>query len=196
MAVPEDAKPEDRLSKAELAALKVARDRRDPALAPSLSARLYALFLRGTACSDISRLNPGISLGQVCRDRVDDGWDRRRDDYRRELLDAAAARVLQVELEAAEFLGNELAAAHKLHGDRAKRYLQTGDEKELGTFAIATSRDYRETLSVLRELVSRGDDSTPEVGEPAAAAPLALASGAVPAVDAVREAALAARARG
>lgn len=148
-------RPEDRLTPLERAAHDRAVSRNEPAVAAHVSARLYALFLRGTTCAEISRLNKGIGLGQVCRERVADGWDRRRDEYRQELLAATKDRVLQVQLESAEFLANELSAAHKLHGDKAKLYLQGGDEKDLGSFSISSIREYRETLAALRELVAK-----------------------------------------
>jgi hypothetical protein len=136
-----------------MAAYKKSLDRKDPELSPETSARMFALFLRGTDCAEIARLNRGIALGIILRARLADDWDGRRREYRHSLLDATRERVQQITLESVEFVSNTLAAAHKQHGDKAKRYLQSGDESELGSFAITSIKAYRDTLDVLRELV-------------------------------------------
>lgn len=103
-----------------------------PSLAPALSAQLFELFVHGLSCQDIVDLNRGVyKLEQVLEVRVRDGWDERRKQYVDQLFGSVIARVAQTQVESVGFITDMLAAAHKRHGDKLQKYLQTGDESDL-----------------------------------------------------------------
>lgn len=158
--VESQANPERFLTPREKAAYDFTVAHRMPDLSPASRAKLFALFLQGTDCVEISRLNPGITLGQVVRVRLDDGWDEKRREHIAALLSEVRVRLQQTTLESVEFVSNLLAATHKQYGDQLKKYLMTGDPADLGTFGIHGLRQYREAIQLLRELSGQDDPKT------------------------------------
>lgn len=147
--------PERLLNGQEKAALDVYHQRRQPPLSPDMQARLFSLFLQGIDCMEIVRLNRGVSLGQVIAARVEGRWDEQRQDHLNALLKETRTRLQQTTLEAVDFVTTQLAAAHKLYGDRVKKFLQTGDEKDLGGFSIHGWKGYREAVDLLKTLTGQ-----------------------------------------
>jgi hypothetical protein len=154
--------PDKWLSQKERDALRFAQNKVPPypPLATSLQARFFSMFLQGIDCSEIVRLNPGMSLGQLVTARVEGKWDEKRQEHIEKLLRDTALRLQQTTLEGIDFMAAQLAAVHKIEGDKIKRYLQTGDEKELGNFSIKDLVGYRQVLSIMKTLT--GQDSAPQ----------------------------------
>jgi hypothetical protein len=123
-----------------------------PALAPSLNAQLFELFLTGKDCDEIRRLNPAITLGQIVAARLQGDWDLRRDEYTDSLLDRTTERVRQSTLESALLVCDMLSVVNKEHGDAMRRYLQSGDTKELPSFRINTMQGFKYAVEVLQKL--------------------------------------------
>lgn len=142
--------PEARLDAREAYALQAFRASGSPTIAPTLNAKLFALFLNGKNCEEIRRLNPQLTLGQIVDARVHGRWDQLADEHLGQLLRTTAARVQQVTLESVHFLSDVLSGAHKEHADSVARYLQTGDPVHLGAFRIKSVSDYRRTLEGLQ----------------------------------------------
>lgn len=130
------------------------------ALAPTVEAGLFELFLNGVPLEDIQRLNRGYRLGQIVRSAVEGGWHERKRDYTKKLMEAVEPRVQQVQSEAVAFASDLLAAAHKQHGDRLRRFLQTGDEKDLGDFSLSDLGKYAKGVELLLKLT--GQDGAPK----------------------------------
>jgi hypothetical protein len=128
-----------------------------PDISPVTQAQFLSLFLRGKTCEEIHQINSSFPLGAIVKCRVDGDWDKRLEDYRNMLFDTVRDRVIQIEMESTVFLTDLLAAAHKQHGDKVKKYLQTGDKSELGELQITSIKNYKETLELL--LKSTGQDS-------------------------------------
>lgn len=127
-------RPEDGWTEYEQEELKKwRRSSKDPApLALSTSLKMYELFLIGHNCEEIGRANDGkFPLGMILDARLRYQWDRRRDAYVEQLYNEAGNVVKQRQIESALFLGDLLAASHKQHGDQLKKFLQTGDPKDL-----------------------------------------------------------------
>lgn len=154
--------PEKYLSPKERDALTFAQNKVPPyaPLASSLQARFFNMFLQGISCEEIVRLNPGMSLGQVVTARVEGKWDEKRQNHVETLLRETALRLQQTTLEGIDFITTALAAANKLEGDKIKKYLQTGDPKELGEFTVKNWGDYGKLLSLLKTLT--GQDKAPQ----------------------------------
>jgi hypothetical protein len=155
--------PDRFLEPNERAALTVFHQRRQFSLSPDTQAKLFSLFLNGVNCLEIVRLNRGISLGQVIAARVEGRWDEKRQQHVEDLLKETRQRIQQTTLESVDFVASQLAAAHKLYGDKVKKFLQTGDEADLGGFSISGWKTYREALELLK-LVT-GQDTKKVQGE-------------------------------
>lgn len=130
-----------------------------PGLAAAYSARLYELWLQGSTLEQILELNPGLNKGVVLRARVEGLWDERRETYLADLMSNAQDRVKLVALESVNFMGLLLAVANKQHGEKLRRYLQTGDPKELGAFDIQSIKQYKEVIEMLTKIT--GQDKKP-----------------------------------
>ena len=180
---PNAAKPVDMsmsyLSHAERDALE--RARTIPALAPQLSAELFNLFLNGKSCIEIARLNNNkYHLGQIVRARVEFDWDIKKTEHTEALLNGVRDRVQLVQLESINYLSDRLAAAHKLDGDKFKKYLQSGKREDLegldGT--LSNFKEYEKVLTALMNLTGQatqqkvtGEVTVKHVEVPAGPAP-------------------------
>ena len=139
----------DRLTTREVAAYEEYMLRGPPPISPLTQAQFLALFLRGKSCEEIQSINPGFPLGAIIKCRLEGDWDRRLDEYREQLFTGIRDKLTQVELESVNFLTDLLSVAHKQQGGKLKKYLQTGEEKELGDITINSIRAYAQTLELL-----------------------------------------------
>jgi hypothetical protein len=131
-----------------------------PGLSPDFSARLYDLYLRGIPCDEIARLNKGLEIGQVLKARVDGLWDHEREVYTNKLLLESGDLLRQTAAESLNFLSLVLAVAHKEQGERLKKYLATGDPKELGNFTINNMAAYQRIIQTIAQLVGADQKKT------------------------------------
>lgn len=101
-------------------------------LAPQTAAAFYNLYLNGSDCREIHRLNSSFPYESVLWARVKYNWDAQRDEYVFQLQLGIKDKMVRAQLETASFLTDVLAAARKKHGDKIKKYLQTGNDADLG----------------------------------------------------------------
>lgn len=141
-----------RLNARELSAYRLMVETKQPNLAPTKQAQLFELFLSGVEPLEIVSLNPGISLGQVTRVRIEGLWDKRRQDYRDTLLFKTQERLEQTLMECYGFVSLQLTVAHKLHMTKLQKFIQTGDEKDLGGWTITGWRSYQDAIGILKQL--------------------------------------------
>lgn len=127
----------------------------EPPLAPALCAELFELYLNGLSLADIVKANKGLKMGAVVRASLEGDWYDKRLAYQENLLQSVVPRVQQVQAEAIVFTSSLLAAAHKLHSAKINKFLQTGDESELGDFAPRTFEQYRKTSELLLRLTGQ-----------------------------------------
>lgn len=153
----------ERLSEKEQYAYRYWCNSNQPAVAPSLNAKLFQLFLNGKGCEEILRLNNNLSLGQIVAARVDGKWDERRDDHLDALLAQTSLRVQQVTLETADFVCDLFAVANREHGDKLRRYLQTGNELELGDFRITSLHGFKQAIEILQKLTGQDRQTSTKV---------------------------------
>jgi hypothetical protein len=64
-------------------------------------------------------------------------------------------------MESVMFSADLLASANKMFGDKLKKYIQTGDERELGTLKIDSLKQYRDAVELLLKLT--GQDKKVEI---------------------------------
>lgn len=142
----------------------LARNADAPPLSPLTAAQLYALFLNGQTCEEIAELNPGYTLGMVVQARLENDWDIRRKEYTESLMDNVGQRAKQVQLEAVHFIADALSVMHRKHGDKFKKYLQTGDESHLGghlSFIGSMGiKHYKVLIELLKEATGQTERKT------------------------------------
>lgn len=126
-----------------------------PPLSPKTASELFELFLNGSTCQEIAALNPGFGLGIIVRARVDFGWDEKREEYLTNLYQKAREKVQKNQLEAVDFVGNAMAVYHKLWNTKFKKFLQTGNESELGDFKSMTPAQYKSICELLLKLTGQ-----------------------------------------
>jgi hypothetical protein len=100
-------------------------------LSPDTAAKFFELFLNGTNCYDIWKLNKAFPYGAILDARIKFKWDAQKDEYAIRLQNDIKNKVTQAQLETADLMSDMLLAAKKKNSAKLKRYLQTGDEKEL-----------------------------------------------------------------
>lgn len=145
----------------EEAALRMHMQAQEPALSTSMQAQLFELYLNGNSCEQIAKLNKSIRLGAIVRACQEGDWYQKKTSYMNQLLEDVRSRVEQVQCESLYFASSLLAAAHKMYGTKIQRYLQTGDEKELGELGIYTLRQYKEVVDLLLKMT--GQDNNKKV---------------------------------
>ena len=131
-------------------------------LATSKALQLYALYIDGNTLAEISEINPELGLGTIVNSAIEGKWNIKRQEYLDELYSRANDRAMQVVAEGANFMALLLSAAHKKHGTKLKKFLQTEDPKELtDCMSIDGLRGYREGVEILMKLT--GQDSIKKV---------------------------------
>lgn len=159
--VVKEPEPTDLLSPEEAKAYRLYMKKNDPPLAPKIQAELFSLYLNGSSCEEIAQLNPHFNLGMIVRARVEGLWDKRRNEHLANLFSGVRERVQQVQMESIMLTSDLLAAANKRFGEKLKRYIQTGDERELGALQVDSLKQYRDAVDLLLKLT--GQDKKVEV---------------------------------
>lgn len=154
-------KVESGLTFREEAALRRHLDAKEPPLAPTFAAELFELYLNGMSCEEIAKQNPGVRLGAIVRAASEGQWYERRLDYMQSLLDGIRGRVQQIHSEGIMFAGYVLAMLNKRLGTKVLRYLQTGDENELGEMKDWGLPQYKQMVDILQKLT--GQDQAKKV---------------------------------
>ncbi|SRR6266404_2804109 len=138
-------------------------NRNRPPLSTFTSGQFYQLFLNGNDCQEICRLNENLyPLGIIIEARVAHAWDRRKAEHLSNLYDGISERAKQTQLQSVAFVSDMLAATAKLHGDKVKRFLQTGDENEIKDLPIKSLDSYRKLIEMLLKLTGADSKSKPE----------------------------------
>lgn len=134
---------------------------------PGLSARqadsLYNMYKSGMTCESMSKLpgNEGLQLGMILKARIDYRWDERRQAEASALFSRAKEGVELAQLESIQFVTQAVMAYSQMMGDKVRKYLQTRNEEELGSFKNMSVKQFRELLDMLMMLT--GQDKTKQV---------------------------------
>jgi hypothetical protein len=135
--------------------------KRKPPLAPSTSASFFQLFLQGHSTKEIARLNPAFGLGIIVQARIDNNWDKARDDHLNHLMLNIRQVTQQKQLGSIRFLVDAMSAFEKLAGEKFQRYVQTGDPSHLGEWKSMGIKQYKELVELILKLT--GQDSNKKV---------------------------------
>jgi hypothetical protein len=120
------------------------------------------LYLQGYGLEEIQRANPGFKLGILVKARIDNEWDRLKREYIETLMLSTRETVLKAQLEAVRFAADGMVVHQKLLGDAFRKYLQTGNEADLGSHKDQINiRNYKEYASLFMQLT--GQDKKAQV---------------------------------
>ena len=100
-------------------------------LAPQTVGSFFELYLNGSDVAEIHRLNKAFPVEAIHWARIKYHWDSEKDRYINRLHMTVREKLLKTQAETVGLLSDMLAAANKKHGDKLKKYIQTGDEKDL-----------------------------------------------------------------
>ena len=154
-------KVEKNLSPVEKSAyLKYVKDDK-PSLSAKTSAEFFELFLTGSSCEEISKLNPAFGLGIIVKARIEHNWDGQKEDYTNALFSNIKEKIERNQLEAIEFSHLSMAVFHKLWTTKFKKFIQTGDESELGEQKGMSFKVYRDISENILKLT--GQDKKQQV---------------------------------
>lgn len=100
-------------------------------LSPDTAAKIYELFLNGSDAHEIHRINPAFPLGGILDAQVRYRWTETREKYASELQVKVRDKVMNVQLQTTDLMADIMSAARKKYGDKLKKFIQSGDEKDL-----------------------------------------------------------------
>lgn len=133
-------------------------------LSPDTAAKLFELFLNGSDINEIHRLNKNFPYEAILWARIKYDWDKLKDEYAFNLTNQVAQKVIKASLETTSLLTDMLAVAHKKHGDKLKKFLQTGDESDLGdALSIDTIHGLLKAVEGLQKVT--GQDRTHNINK-------------------------------
>lgn len=114
----------------------------------------FQLFLNGSDVREIHRLNPAFPIEAIHYARVYGNWDEEKERYIRAMQESIKDQLVKANLETVSLLTNMLAVANKQNGDKLKKFLQTGNEKDLaGAFSIDSIHQLLKVLEGLQKAV-------------------------------------------
>jgi hypothetical protein len=141
------------LTEDELRLLKIYRDNGGKRLATDTAGRFFELFLNGSTTHDIHSLNKAFPYGAILWSRIEERWDQKKLEYIDELQRNIRDRLLKAQLEASGLISDMIAAAAKKHGVQLKKYIQTGDVKDLaGIMEIESLAALNKAIEGLQKL--------------------------------------------
>jgi hypothetical protein len=133
-------------------------------LAPESAAKMFELFLNGSSIEEIHRLNKAFPVEAIIDARIKYRWDENKDAYAMMLQRRIRDKVAKAQLETTELYADLLAVARKQQSDKLKKYLQSGDEKDLeGTMAIGSLQNLLKITEGLLKITGQDKNSKVEI---------------------------------
>jgi hypothetical protein len=106
-------------------------------LSTETAASFFSMYLNGYDTKEIFRLNKAFPYESILIAKVTGDWDKEKEDYLNKLQENIKEKLLKAQLESINFLSDLLSATHKKHGDKIKKFLTSGNEKDLeGTMSV------------------------------------------------------------
>lgn len=130
--------------------------KKKPEIALVTAQKFFELFLGGEAVEEIHRLNPTFPMAAINWLRIKYDWDETKSKHMVALQRQVADKVLKAQLEATSLYSDLISATVRRYGDKIKKYLQTGDEKELGdSIAIDSLFQFTKTVEALQKVTGQ-----------------------------------------
>lgn len=152
---------EELLNTRELTAYRAYMRLNQPPMSPKLQAELYNLFLQGHSCESIASINHqfgNASLGMIIRARLENEWDKKRQEYVQDLMENIGSKVKQTTMESANFVSDMMAAINKYYGSRYRKYIQTGNEEDLDGIELPSMTFYPKVVEMLLKLTGQDNN--------------------------------------
>ena len=129
-------------------------------ISPNTASGLYELFLNGSSTMDIWKMNKNIPYGAIVDAKIRFNWDEQKDLYGLELHSKIRDKVIKAQLEMTSLVTDMLSAANRKHGEKIKKFLQTGDEKHLeGALSIDSIMGMQKTIESLMKITGQDKQS-------------------------------------
>lgn len=100
-------------------------------LSPSTVASFFELYLNGSDVHEIAKLNPSFPKPAINLARIKYNWDIEKERAINELQSQIYTKVIKAQSEIVDLLTTMTTVVHKKNSYKYKKYLQTGNEKEL-----------------------------------------------------------------
>lgn len=143
-----------RLSQDELEAYRYYCASDLPPLPPTVQDRFFVMFLNGTPLKKIAKLNASYTLGQVVSASIEGKWQAKIQEHTNQLIAISRDRLLQVQLESIQMLGNLITAANLETTKKYFEYLQSGDPNVLGDLKIDSLYQLEKAVNIIKTLTS------------------------------------------
>lgn len=106
-------------------------------LSTETATSFFSMYLNGYDTKEIFRLNKAFPYESILIAKVTGNWDKEKEDYLSKLQENIKEKLIKAQLESINFLSDLLSATHKKHGDKLKKFLTSGNEKDLeGTMSV------------------------------------------------------------
>ena len=124
-------------------------------LSPNTASQLFSLFLQGYSIDALVKQNQNygsLGLGLISQARVEYGWDQEREAYIKSLMESTRVSAEKSTLESLQFSQDGRAVYHRLIGGKFKKFLQSGNEEDLGEFAGMSFASYLKFVDLFRTM--------------------------------------------
>lgn len=146
-----------RLSKEEAVAYRYFCQTNAPPLSPDLQEKLFRVYLNGSSCEQIFRLNgKKYSLGAIVSARIEGNWDELIKKNASELISNTMEKVTSARIESVNLLSTLITASIQAESEKVLRYMQSQDPDDLGVFRIEGVKGLKDALDTLDRLLSNG----------------------------------------
>lgn len=133
-------------------------------LALSTAQTFFELFLHGNNVDEIHRLNSTFPKAAIQWSRIKYDWDKLREDHMYNLHQSTMQKVMKAQLDATSLIADVLSATSKKHGDKLKKFLQSGNEKDLkGALDISNINQLTKMTEALTKIT--GQDKNTKIVE-------------------------------
>lgn len=139
-------------------ALTEYQEARKPELAVETSMAFFQLFLNGYSVDEIHEMNKAFPVEAIHWARLKYGWDKRKDQYITEMHEKIVTKVTKAQLETTNLMTDLLTVTTKKYGDKLKRYLQTGNEKDLeGVMGVQSIAQLLKLMDGLQKITGQAN---------------------------------------
>jgi len=127
-------------------------------LAVGTALSFFELFLNGSNLEEVHRLNKAFPYEAVLWAYVKYDWENKRDTAIQNQMTEIQQKVVKATLDTTSLVTNLLAAAQKKHGDKLKKYLQTGNEADLGdALNVRSINELLKTAEALQKITGQSN---------------------------------------
>lgn len=130
-------------------------------LSAKLNAEFFNLFINGYSTQEIQKQNPAFKLGLIVKARVENHWDKLKNDHIQAMMVNVAEAAQRTQLEAIRFTADAISAHHKELGSAFRKFIQTGNPADLGSYKDQlTLKNYQQYIDLFLRLSGQDQKKT------------------------------------